>query len=367
MENVINYIWFIGGLILLLASAEQLVRNATRLSTVLGQSRLFIGLTLTAFGTSAPELAIGLTGMVDHSSDIGLGNIVGSNIFNIFVVLGLTAFLKPIVVKNKTVIRDVPVLLGISLLFFFFILDGGISIFESLLLMAILITYLIYLARSTSDAAELIPDIIDADEQDKPTGWKMVRVIVMIIVSIIMLIVSSGWMIDSAIIIATDFGISQLMIGLTILAIGTSLPEIATSLLAIRKNEHDLAIGNVLGSCLFNIIAIPAAMTLYQGDTLAVNMEAVYIDVPIMIFAVLACLPIFLSDHRISRKEGLLFLVYYILYSLSLYFRYQNHSGLSDYRFYLAMVAVPVAAITFTMVTFKAVKYHRLNRTGEKG
>lgn len=364
---VINYIWFLGGLVLLLASAEQLVRNATRLSSVLGQSRLFIGLTLTAFGTSAPELAIGLTGMVEHSSDIGLGNIVGSNIFNIFVVLGLTALLKPIVVKNKTVIRDVPVLILISLLFFLLILDGGISILESLILLAILITYLIYLSRSTKDAAELIPELVDADEKSKPAGWGLVRVIVMIVVSIVMLIVSSRWMIDSAINIASSFGISEFMIGLTILAIGTSLPEIATSLIALKKNEHDLAIGNVLGSCLFNIIAIPSAMTLYQGGTLAVNLEAVYIDVPIMIFAALACLPIFFSDHRISRKEGLLFLFYYTLYSLSLYFRYQSHSGISDYTFHLAMIAVPVAVITFSMVTFKAIRYHRHNNlSGDK-
>ena len=185
----------------------------------------------------------------------------------------------------------------------------------------------------------------------------------MSVVSLGLLVYASRLMVTSSVNIAESFGISQLIIGLTIVAIGTSLPEIATTLAAIRKNEHELAIGNIMGSCLFNIAAIPSAMSFVLFDKLPISSDAMYIDIPIMILAALVCLPIFFSGHLVSRKEGGLFLLYYGIYAFILFTRNQPDFLFSEFKTELFGGMAVVVIITVTIVVVRALNYRKkINR-----
>ncbi len=353
-----NPVAFIMGLVILLGSAELLVRNATILARLIGKSSLFIGLTIAAFGTSAPELAIGITGLLKGEVNIGLGNIVGSNIFNILCVLGLAAVVRPIMTKRLTVQRDIPILLATCLLFFLLTLDGAIGVVDSGVLLVVLVGYLVYLSRVSADQPGVSREAKNSGEK-APSGLRIVFMLFLIVVSIALMMIASRFMVTGAIGIATRFGMSEFAIGLTIVAMGTSLPEIATTLAAVRQEQYDLAIGNVLGSCFFNIIAVPAAMAVISAGALPLAEEAIWVDIPIMVVATVALLPIFVSDHRLSRAEGVLFLAYYAVYVLMLYFRNASESILSEYQTELVLVAVPVIAITMSIITVRAVRQRR--------
>lgn len=353
-----DYLIFIIGLLLLLGSAEFFIRYLTNIATAVGKSKMFIGLTLAAFGTSAPELAIGITGLANGQADIGLGNIIGSNIFNIFFVLGLAALVKPIIVKQKTIQRDVPIVLGTSLLFFILAV-GGIQIYEALVLFAVLTGYLVYLSKVSTD----FESIAEAKHPDttikKPTVKQIIYSSVMSVISLGLLVFASRLMVESSINIAESFGVSQLIIGLTIVAIGTSLPEIATTLAAIRKNEYELAIGNIMGSCMFNIAAVPAAMSLVLFKKLPIAADAMYIDIPVMVLAVLVCLPILFSGHLVSRREGGLFLLYYLMYAFILFTRNQPDFLFSDYKTELFIGMGIVLMITVGIISYRAITYRK--------
>ncbi|MBU0984269.1 MAG: calcium/sodium antiporter [candidate division Zixibacteria bacterium] len=348
-----DYLLFVVGLILLLGSADLLVRNAVKLAGYFGRSSMFIGLTVAAFGTSAPELAVGISGLMRGTADVGLGNIVGSNIFNILFVLGLAALIRPVLITRPTIRRDVPILLATCTLFFLFARDGFINTAESLALLLILVGYLIYVSRRPGDL-EAVP-ALESDRLRAPvTGRQLAISLSLTLVSIVLLMVASRWMVAGAVSLAAGFGMSEFVIGLTIVAVGTSLPEIATTLAAIRRHEHELAVGNVLGSCLFNVVAIPATMALLHTSALPVASEAISVDIPVMLLTVVACLPIFVSSHRISRSEGLLFLVYYLVYALLLYFRSSSDSILSNYKTELAIVGFPILITTIVILSIRA-------------
>lgn len=352
---------FAVGLALLLGSAELLVRNAVKVASLIGKSSLFIGLTFTAFGTSAPELAVGISGQLNQNSDVGVGNIVGSNIFNIFFVLGLAALVRPIVVSRPVVWRDVPILLAVSILFYLFALNGTVGLLESLVLVCVLAFYLYYLARNSATR----PDVsIKTSPEPAPrgVGARLPVVLILIATSIAVLAVGAHLVVTGAVGIAASLGMSKLATGLTIVAVGTSLPEIATTVAAVRNNEHELAIGNVMGSCFFNIVAVPAAMALVGTAGLSISRDALFVDIPVMILALFACLPIFFSGHRISRSEGVLFLAYYGVYAVLLYARSVQAFPLDHRYTEVLLLAFAVISITSVVVVLRAVRYYKSTR-----
>jgi len=354
------------GLAVLLGSAELLIKNAVGLASTTGRSRLLIGLTVAAFGTSAPELAIGVVGIFEGKADIGLGNIVGSNIFNILIVLGFGALISPIIVNHKTIRRDIPILLGIYVLFFLLALNGRIGVVEAVLLLMILAAYLVYLSKISSERnVAVLPESQSGDNR-KQSPANPAGKIFLIIVSVALLAGGSHLMVTGAVEIASRFGLSQLTVGLTIVAAGTSLPELATTLAAIRKGEHDLAIGNIMGSCLFNIIAVPAVMILLTASPLAISSDVLFTDLPVMILALVACLPVFFSGHRISRAEGILFIIYYVLYALILYLKSSPNAIPENYKSLFFFLAALILFITLATVSTRALKYRRIQNENKK-
>jgi len=366
IESMSPYLLFVIGLVVLIGSAELLIKNAVTLASTIGRSRLLIGMTVAALGTSAPELAIGVVGILEGTADVGVGNIVGSNIFNILIVLGIGALIAPLAVNRKTILRDIPILLGVYLLFFLMVLNGYLGIIESILLLIILAGYIFYLSRVSSERSESMMPEIGETEKAPLSRMALIGRLTLIVVSVALLAGGSHLMVTGVVAIAKSYGVSELTIGLTVVAAGTSLPEAATTLAAIRKGEHDLAIGNIMGSCLFNIIAVPALMSLITLSPLAVADDAFFTDLPVMILALIACLPIFFSGHRISRPEGFLFLVYYVCYALILYLRASDDSFLADYKTLFWVLVVSMFVITFGIITTRAVTYaRRLNRNGK--
>jgi cation:H+ antiporter len=240
--------WFIIGLTALIAGAEMLVRGASRLASAFGISKLVIGLTVVAFGSSAPELAVCIQAGLDGRPDILLGNVVGSNITNILLILGITALVLPISVNPRLIKLDVPVMIGITILLLIFILNGSISFWESLVFVILLGLYLLYLARNSGAAAsEFIPQKRKAS---KPMS------LILAVVGLILLVAGARWLVESAVLLAEAMGVSELVIGLTIVAIGTSLPEITTSIVAAIRRERELVVSSVVGSNIFNILAV---------------------------------------------------------------------------------------------------------------
>jgi len=363
MEPLVDYLQFAIGLALVLAGSELFVRTAVRLSSLLGRSRMFIGLTVVAFGTSAPELAIGVLGVVNKNTGIGIGNgignVIGSNILNILFVLGLAALIRPVIIRHRTIKREIPILLAISLFFSLIAFNGQISLIEAVLMVFTLIGYLIYIGRFSGTSDD--PDVYNIIEPSgkEASGTTLAVRISLIAAAILLLAAGSHWTIKGAVSIAAGLGVSELTIGLTIVALGTSLPEIATSLMAIRKNEQELAIGNVIGSCIFNLLAIPAIMTLVKSSPLTIDSDVIIIDLPIMILSVLVCLPVFFSQHRISRQEGLLFLVYYAVYVLMLYLRETAVSIPEEPKIVLGLLGIPMILATLIIVSIRAVKYRK--------
>jgi len=354
MKELWDILLFVGGLTLVLAGAEAFVRSVSGMASRTGRSQLALGMTVLAFGTSAPELAIGVADALRHESTIGLGNIVGSNIFNILVVLGLAAVLRPLMTHRKTLARDIPVLIGISLLFLLLTYDLSLNLWEGLALLAMLSAYLIFLYRT----AESEPASSEAKPPDPPTvrrPWIVQTLIAL--AGIGTLAWGSHWLVKGAVEIAAGFGVNELVVGLTIVAVGTSLPEIATTLAAIRKGEHDLAIGNVIGSSVFNLLAVPGVMVLVNGAALSVSKSAVTVDLPIMIMAMAACVPVLFSQARVSRSEGLLFLGYYAVYAVLLYGRATSSMVFGQYQKAAWILILAMVGITLGVIFYRALKF----------
>ena len=306
------------GLAVLTFGAGWLVKGASDLATRLGIAPLVIGLTVVAFGTSAPELAVSLRGVFTDQADIALGNVVGSNIFNVLVILGVSALAAPLVVHQKLVQIDVPIMIAISGALWLAALSGAIGRLEGAVLVAGMILYTALAIRSARrESAAVRKEYEERYARPKKSGlWIS---ILLVALGIAALVLGARWLVDGATFIARSLGVSDLVIGLTIVAAGTSLPELATSIVAAIKGERDIAVGNVVGSNLFNIMGILGLTALLAPDPLSVSPQTLALDLPVMLAAAVACLPIFLTSHRISRAEGALLLAGYAAYVLALW------------------------------------------------
>lgn len=306
----------IAGFVLLLFGAEALVRGASKLAAAFGISPLVIGLTVVAFGTSAPEMAVSTLSAANGQADIALGNVVGSNIFNILMILGLSAVVAPLTVSLQLIRLDVPLMIGASVLVFLMALDGSIGRLDGLLLVAGIIAYTGFLIRqSRREGQDIQAEYAKEFSAKEPlSSMRLVRDIVLVLAGLGLLVLGSNWLVDGAVMVAEKLGVSELIIGLTIVAAGTSLPELATSVVATIRGERDIAVGNVIGSCLFNLLAVLGLAGSVSASGVAVSPGAMHVDLPVMILTFVACLPVFFTGRRISRGEGALFLAGYVAY-----------------------------------------------------
>lgn len=293
------------GILLLYIGAEGLVRGSSRLAAHYGIPPLIIGLTIVAFGTSAPELTVSISAALRGSSDVAIGNVVGSNVFNIAVILGITALIRPPSVHLDLIRREIPFLILISLIAFGLIVYGHITRVAGIMLFLGLCAYTVCSIRSAKGQADESPPDISVS---RSPVWLFA---VWIVVGLGVLVLGSHLFVTGAVAIARNFGVSEAIIGLTIVAAGTSLPELATSLVAAIKRESDVAIGNIIGSNIFNILCI-------LGLTSAIMpMEAGGIgirDAAFMLGLSILLLPFAFSQRSISRGEGCVFLGIYGIY-----------------------------------------------------
>ena len=346
---------FILGIILLVVGAEMLVRGASKLAIVAGISPLIIGLTVVAFGTSAPEMAVSVMAGMAGQADIALGNVVGSNIFNVLFILGISAIVTPLVVCQQLVRLDVPLMIAVSILLLVMGSDGRISNIEGTFLFLLLIIYTVFLfAQSKQKNKKIKADcpMPVGEKQAMPLkAWA--ANILLILSGLVLLVLGSQWLIDGARAIALLFGISELVIGLTIVAAGTSLPELATSVIASLRGERDIAVGNVVGSNIFNILGVLGLSSIVSPEGITVHAAAWNFDIPLMIVVAISCLPIFFTGHIIARWEGLLFLGYYATYTFYLILASTQHDALPFFSNAMLMFTIPLTALTLLIVTFR--------------
>jgi cation:H+ antiporter len=357
----VSLLWFALGLLTLVVGAELLVRGASKLAMTLGVSPLVVGLTVVAFGTSSPELAISVQSAWSGQVDIALGNVVGSNIFNVLFILGISALITPLMVHQQLIRREVPLMIGASLLLWAFAADGGISRWEGILLFVLLTAYIVFAIRqSRRETAEVQQEYAESMTV-AGKGWDRhwsVQV-VLILVGLGLLVLGSRWLVEAAVEFARALGISELVIGLTLVAAGTSLPEIATSVMAAIRSERDIAVGNVVGSNLFNILGVLGLSSAVAPASLTVAPSMLSFDLPVMVAVALACLPIFFTGNLIARWEGGLFFAYYLAYAAYLILLASHHDALGPYSAVMGTFVLPLTGITLAVL---ALRYWRADR-----
>jgi cation:H+ antiporter len=402
----------VAGLTLLVAGGELLVRGASSVAAAFGISPLVIGLTVVAFGTSSPEMAVSIQAGLAGNPDIAVGNVVGSNIFNVLFILGACALILPLLVSLPLVRREVPLMIGVSVLLLLLSLDGKIGLLDGLLLFSGIVVYTVWSivqSRKETAANQAVAEhtTIDTIAGKSPLwlagavavlvvaglgyalGWFNAVVVGflalgalvfiagsllgkggttrggdiahqtgLILAGLGALVLGAGYLIDSATAIARTFGVSDLIIGLTIVAAGTSLPEVATSIIATIRKERDIAIGNVVGSNIFNILGILGLSALVTPGGLNVNPLVISFDMPIMVAVALACLPIFFTGFSIARWEGLLFLGSYVAYTLFLILVATNNPALETFSNAMLLV-LPLIVVTLLWTSVQALRAQR--------
>jgi cation:H+ antiporter len=347
-----TWFWLTVGLTVLTAGAEVLVRGAVALAAAMRISPLVIGLTVVAFGTSAPELVVSLQSAFTGQGDIALGNVIGSNIFNVLVILGLSAIIVPLRVDGQLIRFDVPLVIVLSIVVYGMALDGRIDRLEGALLVAGLVTYTVWSIRKSrlENSVKVLGEFAaEYSEREASTPAKLVRDIVMIGAGLAMMVVGGNLFVGAAVEVARAWGFSELVIGLTIVAAGTSLPEAATSVVAALKGERDIAVGNVVGSNIFNLMCVLGVTSLVAPDGIPASGTAISQDLPIMVLVAMACLPVFLVGHAIERWEACFLLAFYVLYAGFLIAQAQGHTELLGLLTTIAWVLGPVAVAVYVV------------------
>jgi cation:H+ antiporter len=316
--DLLTLVLFILGLPVLIAGAELLVAGAAGLAARLGVTPLVIGLTVVAFGTSAPELAVTASAAVTGRAEIALGNIVGSNICNVLLILGLAAVITPLRINVRLIRVDVPVMVLVTLVTWGMTLDGSVSRVEGGLLVLGIVVYTaltVYLSRRTQQAEAADFEQEFSRERLSRRGGVVLQG-VMVLGGLGLLVLGSQWLVDGAVALARLLGASELIIGMTIVAVGTSLPEIATTALAAIRGERDIAVGNVVGSNIFNLLAALGVGAVAARGGVPVGAEALDFDVPMMVAVAVVCVPLVLAGAVVPRWQGGLLVLYYAAFLL---------------------------------------------------
>lgn len=310
---------FIAGLIALSWGADRFVYGASALASNIGVTPMVIGLTIVAMGSSAPEIVVSATASLDNNPDTAVGNAIGSNITNIALVLGLTALLKPLNVSSTTVRREMPVLLVVTLLAGYFLYDRNLEFYEGVIL---IVLFFITIGGLTwiSLSAEKNDPLHSETEDEIPSDVSTSNAVFWVIVGLILLPISAHFMVGSAVEIARHFGMSELVIGLTIIALGTSLPELAASIAGVLKGEDDLALGNIIGSNIFNLLAVLAMPGLISPGIIDADVASRDIFAMFIVTCLLICFSFNLrGTRRINRWEGGVLVLCYLSYCAYLF------------------------------------------------
>lgn len=340
------------GLALLIIGAELLVRGASKLARSFGVPSLIVGLTVVAFGTSAPEFAVSVKSAVTGQGSMAVGNVVGSNIFNVLFILGLSALICPLIVSKQLIRFDVPVMISVSVLVFLLAWDNRLTRLDGGLLFGGLMLYtafLIYHSREHSTRQ---------DESPRPgrrleKRFEMTSVVFMI-GGLALLVVGSRLLVTSAVAFAAFLGVSELVIGLTIVAAGTSLPEVVTSIVASLRGERDIAVGNVVGSNLFNLLGVLGLSAMVAPAGIEVAPSVLSFDLPLMMAVAFACLPVFFTGGIISRWEGGLLLAYYVAYTVYLILMVSGHAVLPVFHAAMLYFVIPLTVVTLAVTVHQA-------------
>ena len=344
---------FAVGMAILTFGAEMLVKGSSRLAAAFGVSPLLVGLTVVAFGTSAPELAVSVGAVLQDQPDLAIGNVVGSNVFNVLAILGLSALVAPLAIDRQLIRWDVPVMVGASLLVWLMCGDQSVSRIEGGVLFGLLLVYIgwsIWKARSDSNRAEESVDVVPR---------RPLRDGLLILAGLALLVLGSELLLDAAVAIARGFGISELVIGLTIVAAGTSLPELATSVLATLRGQREIAVGNVIGSNIFNIFGVLGLSALVADYGLPVAKAAQIVDIPVMVAVAVACLPIFFT-RLISRHEGATLLALYAVYATYLVLDARQHHLEDELTTVVLYGVLPATALVLAIAVRDGLQRRRL-------
>lgn len=307
-----TWLLLIVGLVLLVFGAELLIKGAARLASNFGVPALVIGLTVVAFGTSAPELAVSVKAAYAGQAELAIANVVGSNIFNVLVILGIAAIISPLIISHQLIRQDVPIMVGVTLLAVAMTQDGNINKWEAVILTLGLLVYTWFLFYQGKKKGV---DVSDGEVDELLSGevpvWKN---IVLVVGGLVLLVLGARWLVQSAVELATAWGVNEAVIGLTIVAAGTSLPEVMTSVMATIRGQRDIAVGNVVGSNIFNILCVLGVSGLVSPMPLLAGDQLANVDIPVMLGVAVLCLPVFYIGAILSRAEGALFLVLYVAY-----------------------------------------------------
>lgn len=310
LPGIETLVEFIVGLALLLTGAEALVRGAVRLARRLGWSPLVAGLVIVAFGTSAPELAVGIAGAVDGHVSAALGNAIGSNLFNLLFILGLSALIVPIDVQSSIVRHHIPVLLLTGIGLWALSLNGYLGRLEGLLLCAAAAAYIVVSIRQSVST-----DLLREDPSNQPARSALIDP-GLVVVGISFLALGAYWLTDAAPAVGALLGLDEFVVGLLMMSLGTSLPELASVIASLRQRQADLATGNIIGSCIFNLLAVIGAISAISPDSVVVPQVVIIRELPLMLVAALLLLPLAISGKRLSRWEGLILFAAYIIFVL---------------------------------------------------
>jgi cation:H+ antiporter len=349
-------VWFgfVFGLIFLIAGAEALVRGASRLAAAAGISPLVIGLTVVAFGTSSPELAVSIKSALAGQASLAVGNVVGSNIFNVLFILGVSGVITPLAVSQQLVRLDVPLMIGLSILVLVLALDGGLGRADGLLLFIGLVAYVCFLIyQSRRESASVKAEYAGEWNARRRPRESLAQNIVLAAAGLVLLVLGARWLVEAAVSMARYLGISELVVGLTIVAAGTSLPEVVTSIIAAIRGERDIAVGNVIGSNIFNLMGVLGLAGIVAPRGIEVSKAVVGFDMPVMIAVSVACLPIFFTGRVINRSESVLLLGYYIAYTLYLVLASSHHHALPRFSAVMLYFVIPLTAVTLIIIMFR--------------
>ena len=306
-EPILNIILLAGGMFLLIKGADWFVEGASSVAKAMKIPSLVIGLTLVSLGTSMPEFSVSLTSSLKNMNDMSYGNVIGSNIFNVLVVIGISALFTPMLVSRHMQKYDIPILIGIYLLlmlFSFVITPNIINLVEAIILFSLTIIYTVFLILRSRNEIKENEEVVES----KRKWWLN---LILIVVGLASIIFGGDLVVENASSLALKLHMSEMLIGLTIVAVGTSLPELVTSMVAAKKGENDIAIGNAIGSCLFNIVLILGFCSIFAPTKVELSS---LVDVIVMLISVVMIFLFSLKTKEVNRKQGIILIICYVIY-----------------------------------------------------
>ncbi len=363
--TTVTVILFVLGFVALIVGGEFLVRGASKLAEAFGVPPLIVGLTVVAFGTSAPEIAVLIKSAFSGQSGLVVGNVVGSNIANVLLILGLSALVAPLVVSRRLIFLEVPLMIGVSVLMMVLSLDGQLSRLDGAILLAGFLLHLAFMIREQRGAALAVENLpgesgTDSIDSARRRRNQWIKNVLLIVAGLVVLVIGSEWLVNGAVAMARTLGVSELVIGLTVVAVGTSLPEMATSIIAGLRGQRDIAVGNVVGSNIFNILSGLGLTALIAPTGIEVSDGVLSFDLPIMIATAVACMPIFFTGHRIARWEGAMFFGYYIAYAFYLILTATRNQAAAQFRTVMLWFVIPLTVTTLLIFLARTFRHDKL-------